>query len=62
MVRPANYPKGNPGRGSLIPEVGGRKVGLLNLSGELQLTVAALPFPAAEAEVARAASGAAPRS
>lgn len=52
VVRPANYPKGNPGRGSLIHEVGGRKVGLLNLSGELQLTVARSPFPAAEAEVA----------
>ena len=52
VVRPANYPKGNPGRGALIHEVGGRKVGLLNLSGELQLTVARSPFPAAEAEVA----------
>jgi len=52
VVRPANYPKGNPGRGSLIHEVGGRKVGLLNLSGELQLTVARSPFPAVEAELA----------
>jgi len=51
MVRPANYPKGNPGQGSLITEVGGRKVGLLNLSGALHLTVARDPFPAAEAEV-----------
>ena len=52
IVRPANYPKGNPGRGSLIVEVAGRKVGVLNLSGELQLSVARSPFPAAEAEVA----------
>jgi len=51
IVRPANYPKGNPGRGSLITEVDGTKVGVLNLSGELQLTVARSPFPAAEAEV-----------
>ena len=51
IVRPANYPKGNPGRGSLIVEAAGRKVGVLNLSGELQLTVARSPFPAAEAEV-----------
>ena len=51
IVRPANYPKGNPGRGSLIWEVDGRRVGLLNLSGELQLTVARSPFPAAEAEL-----------
>jgi 2',3'-cyclic-nucleotide 2'-phosphodiesterase len=51
IVRPANYPKGNPGRGSAIIEAAGRKVGVLNLSGELQLTVARSPFPAAEAEV-----------
>ncbi|MCB0866283.1 MAG: TIGR00282 family metallophosphoesterase [Solirubrobacterales bacterium] len=51
VVRPANYPKGNPGRGSTIVDVGGRRVGVLNLSGELQLTVARSPFPAADAEV-----------
>ncbi len=51
IVRPANYPKGNPGKGSLIVEAAGRKVGVLNLSGELQLSVARSPFPAAEAEV-----------
>ena len=52
LVRPANYPKGNPGKGSAIVEVGGVKVGVLNLSGELQLTVARSPFPAADAELA----------
>jgi metallophosphoesterase (TIGR00282 family) len=51
IVRPANYPKGKPGRGSAIVEVGDRKVGILNLSGGLQLTVARAPFPAADAEV-----------
>ena len=51
IVRPANYPKGNPGRGSLITEAAGRRVGVLNLSGELQLAVARSPFPTAEAEV-----------
>jgi len=51
IVRPANYPKGNPGRGSTIVDVGDRKVGILNLSGSLQLTVARAPFPAADAEV-----------
>ncbi|MBA2522980.1 MAG: YmdB family metallophosphoesterase, partial [Solirubrobacterales bacterium] len=45
IVRPANYPKGNPGRGSVIVEAAGKKVGVLNLSGELQLTVARSPFP-----------------
>lgn len=52
IVRPANYPKGNPGRGSTIVEAAGRKVGVLNLSGDLQLTVARAPFPAADAELA----------
>ncbi len=52
IVRPANYPRGNPGRGSTIVEAAGRKVGVLNLSGALQLTVARAPFPAADAELA----------
>jgi hypothetical protein len=52
LVRPANYPKGNPGRGWVIVEAAGTKVGVLNLSGELQLTVARSPFPAADAELA----------
>ena len=51
LIRPANYPKGNPGRGSAIVEVAGTPVGVLNLSGELQLTVARSPFPAADAEI-----------
>ncbi|MCB0877129.1 MAG: TIGR00282 family metallophosphoesterase [Solirubrobacterales bacterium] len=52
LVRPANYPKGNPGRGSAIVEAAGAQVGVLDLSGELQLTVARSPFPAADAELA----------
>jgi metallophosphoesterase (TIGR00282 family) len=52
LVRPANYPKGNPGRGAAIVAAAGARVGVLNLSGELQLTVARSPFPAAEAELA----------
>jgi len=51
LVRPANYPKGNPGRGSAIVAVGDTQVGVLNLSGALQLTVARSPFPAADAEL-----------
>ncbi len=51
LIRPANYPKGNPGRGSTIIEAAGSSVGVLNLSGQLQLTVARSPFPAADAEL-----------
>jgi 2',3'-cyclic-nucleotide 2'-phosphodiesterase len=52
LIRPANYPMGNPGRGSVVVDVDGVQVGVLNLSGELQLTVARSPFPAADAEIA----------
>lgn len=52
VIRPANYPKGNPGRGSVIVDVEGVQVGVLNLSGELQLTVSRSPFHAADAELA----------
>jgi metallophosphoesterase (TIGR00282 family) len=51
IVRPANYPRGNPGRGATIVEVGERRVGVLNLSGGVGLTVARSPFPAADAEI-----------
>jgi 2',3'-cyclic-nucleotide 2'-phosphodiesterase len=52
IIRPANYPKSNPGRGSVVVEAAGRRVGVLNLSGALQLTVARSPFHAADAELA----------
>ena len=51
VVRPANYPLGNPGRGHTIVEVDGRRVAVLNLSGQLQLTVARSPFHTADAEI-----------
>ncbi len=51
VIRPANYPKGNPGRGSLTLDVAGVTVGVLNLSGAMQLTVARSPFHAADAEL-----------
>jgi metallophosphoesterase (TIGR00282 family) len=44
VVRPANYPHGNPGRGHTIVAVGDRRVAVLNLSGSVQLQVARSPF------------------
>jgi len=44
VVRPANYPHANPGRGYTVVEVGGRQVGLINLSGAVGLKVARSPF------------------
>jgi 2',3'-cyclic-nucleotide 2'-phosphodiesterase len=53
IVRPANYPVANPGRGHTVVEVGGRRVGVVNLSGAMYLTVARSPFPEADALVER---------
>ena len=44
VVRPANYPHANPGRGYTVVEVGGKRVGVINLSGAIGLTVARSPF------------------
>ena len=44
VVRPANYPYANPGRGYTVIEAGGRRVGVINLSGGIGLKVARSPF------------------
>jgi metallophosphoesterase (TIGR00282 family) len=44
VVRPANYPYANPGRGYTVIEGGGRRVGVINLSGAIGLKVARSPF------------------
>jgi metallophosphoesterase (TIGR00282 family) len=44
VVRPANYPYANPGRGYTVIEAGGRHVGVINLSGAIGLKVARSPF------------------
>jgi metallophosphoesterase (TIGR00282 family) len=48
IVRPANYPDSNPGRGYTIVDAAGMKVAVLNLSGSLYLEVEISPFPAAD--------------
>jgi 2',3'-cyclic-nucleotide 2'-phosphodiesterase len=48
VVRPANYPQGNPGRGYTVVEVGGIRVGVINLSGGVGLKVARSPFDAVD--------------
>jgi 2',3'-cyclic-nucleotide 2'-phosphodiesterase len=58
VVRPANYPAGNPGRGATTVEAGGRAVAVLNLSGAVQLRVARSPFAEADAQLARLADDA----
>src|ERR1700761_5474672 len=53
VIRPANYPSGNPGRGYTVVGVGqgdgAMRVGVINLSGAIGLTVARSPFDAVDA-------------
>jgi 2',3'-cyclic-nucleotide 2'-phosphodiesterase len=52
IVRPANYPKGSPGRGQAVVEAGGVRLGVINLSGQLYLAAVRSPFAEADAQLA----------
>jgi 2',3'-cyclic-nucleotide 2'-phosphodiesterase len=49
VVRPANYPQGNPGRGHTLVEAGGMRVAVINLSGGVALRVTRSPFDTVDA-------------
>ena len=53
VIRPANYPHANPGRGHTVIEVGDMRVGAVNLSGAVQLKVARSPFAEVDAILER---------
>jgi metallophosphoesterase (TIGR00282 family) len=53
VIRPANYPVGNPGRGHTVVEAAGQRVGVVNLSGAVQLRVARSPFAEIDAVLER---------
>ena len=53
LVRPANYPTGNPGRGHTVVEAAGARVAVINLSGGIGLTVARSPFDTVDAILAQ---------
>ncbi len=53
VVRPANYPHANPGRGHTVVEAAGRRVAVVNLSGSVGLTVARSPFHEVDALLER---------
>jgi metallophosphoesterase (TIGR00282 family) len=55
VVRPANYPSGNPGRGHTVVEAAGMRVAVVNLSGAVGLTVARSPFDTVDAILDRLA-------
>jgi 2',3'-cyclic-nucleotide 2'-phosphodiesterase len=52
IVRPANYPKGSPGRGHTVVEHDGMRLGVVNLSGTVALQAARSPFAEADAALA----------
>jgi 2',3'-cyclic-nucleotide 2'-phosphodiesterase len=52
IVRPANYPKGSPGRGHTVVEQDGVRLGVVNLSGQVFLTAVRSPFAEVDALVA----------
>jgi metallophosphoesterase (TIGR00282 family) len=53
VIRPANYPVGNPGRGHVVVEAGGLRVAVVNLSGSVMLKAARTPFAEADGLLAR---------
>ena len=53
LLRPANYPTGTPGVGSIIVKAGPHKVAVLNLMGRVFLPTIDCPFRKADEEVAR---------
>jgi metallophosphoesterase (TIGR00282 family) len=52
IVRPANYPKGNPGRGHMVIEKDGMRLAVVNMSGTVFLDAARSPFAEVDAVLA----------
>jgi metallophosphoesterase (TIGR00282 family) len=52
IVRPANFPKGSPGRGHTLVEGDAGRLGVVNLSGQLYLEAVRSPFSEADAILA----------
>ncbi len=51
LLRPANYPKGAPGFGSVAYEKGSKKVGVINLAGRVFMDSIECPFRAVREEI-----------
>jgi 2',3'-cyclic-nucleotide 2'-phosphodiesterase len=51
-VRPANFPKGSPGRGHTVVEANGMRLGVVNLSGLVFLEAVRSPFAEVDAVLA----------
>ena len=48
-MRPANFPKGSPGRGHTVVEANGLRLGVINLSGQVFLEAVRSPFAEVDA-------------
>jgi 2',3'-cyclic-nucleotide 2'-phosphodiesterase len=48
LLRPHNYPPGNPGSGAVVLETGGGRLGVLNLQGRVFMTPIDDPFRAVD--------------
>lgn len=57
VVRPANYPKGNPGRGHTVIERAGMRLAVVNLSGTVHLDAARSAFSEVDAILAQLGDG-----
>jgi len=53
LLRPANYPRGAPGVGSVVVKAGAARVGILNLQGRTFMVPIDCPFARADEEVPR---------
>jgi 2',3'-cyclic-nucleotide 2'-phosphodiesterase len=53
LLRPANFPAGTPGAGSIVGKAGPHKVAVLNLMGRVFMNNLDCPFRKADEEVAR---------
>lgn len=53
LLRPANYPRGTPGVGSVVVKAGAHPVAVLNLQGRVFMASIDCPFLRADEEVAR---------
>lgn len=51
LLRPANYPLQAPGKGSMIIEKNGIKIGVINLAGRIFMEAIRCPFVVAEEEI-----------
>ena len=52
IIRPANYPKGDPGRGHIVVERDGARLAVVNMSGTVFVEAARSPFAEIDAVLA----------